>query len=392
MPAMTLNMLRRAIVALAVTLVATSVIASSATAADQFGRLFPTLPAFVDPTNQQLADLAQTQLDPNADSGDNVGVTAGFTYFGQFIDHDLTLDTSPSPTAPVDPTTLTNFRTFRLDLDSVYAGGPLVSPQLYTANGQRFRVQEPNQFGGARDLPRNPDGSAVLVERRNDENQIIAQIHIALLKAHNRLIDEGMSFFDAQRVLRWHYQYAVINDYLPHVSSASAAGLLANLLSLNVATLLSPGLLGQLLRSGLPLELQRMLANPSTTPVEFAVAAFRFGHSQVRNAYRLNEVNAFQVFSLTDPLGSLMGGRPIGAGRQIDWRFFFSTTSAPHPPGGSRTSAAGSTRSSPRACSSSRSRARKPRGRTCSRSATWCARSSTACRRARTPPGAWASQ
>ena len=162
MPAMSLNMLRRAIVSLAVTLVATSVIASSAAAADQFGRLFPTLPAFVDPTNQQLADLAQTQLDPNADSGNNVGVPSGFTYFGQFIDHDLTLDTSPSPSEPVDPTTLANSRTFRLDLDSLYGGGPLVSPQLYTPDGQRFLVQEPNE-NGVRDLPRNPNGTAVLL-------------------------------------------------------------------------------------------------------------------------------------------------------------------------------------------------------------------------------------
>ena len=109
----------------------------------------------------------------------------------------------------------------------------------------------------------------MLVEARNDENQVLAQIHVALLKAHNRLIDEGLGFFDAQRVLRWHYQYAVLNDYLPHVTSPTVTGLLGNLLSLNIGTLLSPGLLGQILRSGLPVELQRMLANPSMTPVEF---------------------------------------------------------------------------------------------------------------------------
>ena len=58
-------------------------------------------------------------------------------------------------------TTLTNGRTFRLDLDSVYGGGPTVSPQLYA--GDRFKVQEPNA-NGVRDLPRNADGSAILVE------------------------------------------------------------------------------------------------------------------------------------------------------------------------------------------------------------------------------------
>ncbi len=323
---------RSAVVALGVS----AMLAAPASAqTGNFGRLFPDSPGFVDPTNQQLADLAQTQLDPNADSGNNVGVTSGFTYFGQFIDHDLTLDTSPSPTEPVDPTTLPNGRTFRFDLDSVYAGGPSVSPQLY--DGNRFIVQEPNE-NGVRDLPRNPNGSAVLVEARNDENQILAQIHVAMLKAHNRLIDMGLSFADAQRVLRHHYQYAVLNDWLPHITSQTTASLLAQLLSLNVSTLLSPGLVGQLLRAGLPLELRRMLADPSMTPIEFSVAAFRFGHTQVRRAYRLNEINGFpnfQVFSLTDPLASLMGGRPIAADRQIDWRMFFDDL-GPDPSGGLR--------------------------------------------------------
>jgi hypothetical protein len=321
-----------------VALLASAALAAPASAQEptgNFGRLFGDSPGFVDPTNQQLADLAQTMLDPNADSGNNAGVPSGFTYFGQFIDHDLTLDTTPSPTEPVDPATLPNRRSFRLDLDSLYAGGPGVSPQLY--DGDRFLVQEAN-LNGVRDLPRDENGSAILVEARNDENQILSQIHVAMLKAHNRLIDEGRSFADAQRILRWHYQYAVLNDWLPHITSNTTSSLLANLLSLNINTLLSPGLLGQVLRAGLPLELRRMLANPSMTPIEFAVAAFRFGHSQVRRAYRLNEINGFpnfQVFSLTDPLASLMGGRALHADRQIDWRMFFDDL-GPDPSGGLR--------------------------------------------------------
>ena len=133
MPAMSLTMLRRAIVSLAVTLVATSVIASSAAAADQFGRLFPTLPAFVDPTTQQIADLAQTLLEPNADTGNNVDVPSVFTYFGQFIDHDLTLDTSPPPAAPVAPDDAPERRTFRFRPRLGLRRGPAGQPAALRA-------------------------------------------------------------------------------------------------------------------------------------------------------------------------------------------------------------------------------------------------------------------
>ena len=304
-----------------------SPVVASADEPSRFGRLFPNLPAFTDPTNQQLADLAQTQLDPNADADNNcadpfaiVGCTfAGFTYFGQFIDHDLTLDTSPTPTGPVDPTTLTNNRTFRFDLDSVYAGGPSVSPQLYEADRLHFKVQDPN-VNGVRDLPRNPDGSAILVERRNDENQILSQIHVAFLKFHNRLIDENRSFADAQRILQHHYQWAVVNDYFPHVLDGDNA--------------LDDIIAG---RITIPLDRLRLLLNPNMTPVEFSVAAFRFGHTQVRRAYRLNNLNGspnFQVFSFADPLASLMGGRPLAADRQIKWGAFFEEL--PDPTGGQR--------------------------------------------------------
>jgi hypothetical protein len=100
----------------------------SARADGTFGKLFPDIPPLNTQTAQQIADLAQTQRDPNADSENNCvrpavsGPTctpSGFTYFGQDVDHDLTLDTGPSPTSPIDPATIPNRRTFRLDLDSV---------------------------------------------------------------------------------------------------------------------------------------------------------------------------------------------------------------------------------------------------------------------------------
>jgi hypothetical protein len=270
-----------------------------------FVRLFPHLPGFTEPTDQQLADLAQLQLDNGGATTDNVGVPAGFTYFGQFIDHDLTLDVTPQPDGPVDPTTLDNHRTPRFDLDSVYGKGPNGSPELYEADKKHLRVSEPTATT-ARDLPRNADGSAILGDGRNDENQIIAQLHVGALKFHNKLVDQGHSFANAQRLTQWHYQWVVVKDYLPHVAGQARVD--------------------QIQR---PLEIARRLGVKPPhgllppTPIEFSVAAFRYGHSQVRNAYRLNADFAASVFSLTPGAVDLRGGRPIELVRQIEWARFF---------------------------------------------------------------------
>lgn len=268
---------------------------------DKFGFIFPKLKPFTTPTNQQLADLAQSQLDPG-DVANNNGTFpdetgAGFTYFGQFIDHDLTLDTLPQPDSPVDPRTLTNGRTLRFDLDSVYGGGPSVSPQLY--DGDKFKVQDPNE-NGVPDLPRNPDGSAILIEHRNDENEIISQIHTAMLLAHNRLIDEGNSFREAQRILQQNYQWAIVHDFLPHI-------------------------IGQKLTDNI-LDKGTKFYNGNNTPVEFSVAAYRFGHSQVRASYFINDdhVNkVVDVFNFDPTVDTLTGGRPLPGNHQIQWNYFF---------------------------------------------------------------------
>ena len=147
------------------------------------------------------------------------GTTAGITFFGQFIDHDLTLDNEPQPTDTVDVEGLVNGRTFAFDLDSVYGGGPKKSPQLY--DGDKFLIGTATD-GVSPDLPRNPDGSAILVERRNDENVIIAQIHLSFLRLHNSLIDQGMSYDEAHQTVVGAYRYVVLNDYLPQIVGQEA--------------------------------------------------------------------------------------------------------------------------------------------------------------------------
>jgi Animal haem peroxidase len=175
------------------------------------------------------------------------------------------------------------------DLDSVYGGGPSGSPQLY--DGDKFKLGVATD-GVSPDLPRDPKtGQAVLVEPRNDENLIIAQIHLSFLRLHNTLVDQGMSFDEAQATVVNAYRYVVLNDYLPQIVGEDAVD----------AALKQPVNKG----------LYQPGKDTPFTPVEFSVAAFRFGHSQVRNAYGINDTSGGV------PVFLLNGGLDLHGGRQL---------------------------------------------------------------------------
>ncbi len=246
--------------------------------------------------------------DPALDSS----VPAVYTYWGQFVDHDLTLSTD-SDIGPSDVTledlrplppaevlqVLTNLRQPALNLDSVYGGGPQDEEwrHLY-ADDRELKVgvlaEQPRPGGSpipgdhvppaddaARDLPR--DGTKALVgDPRNDENLIVAQLHLAFLRFHNAAVralpaagdpyrrsgggDEDEDDFDrARRLTRWHYQWLTVHDYL--------------------RTVTLPGIVDDVLQDG-----GRRLRRDGTVfmPLEFSVAAFRFGHSMIRAAYDYN--------------------------------------------------------------------------------------------------------
>ena len=285
--------------------------------------MFPDLPPFVpdpdpDTATTELMALANTLLDPNVTAGpgnrDQVGsFGSSLTYLGQFIDHDNFLDGEPQPTAffgrdnqgnllDPDGSIVFNLESFRFDLSSVYGGGPAVSPQLYASDGVRMLVQEDNG-NGVRDLPRDSSGVAILVEHRNDENEIIAQVHVAFLKFHNAVADAmpGAGFDQVAATVRRHYQWIVIHQFLPHICGD---GVVSGLLD---------GSIPSLYKAGNP--------NAPLVPVEMQVAAYRFGHSMVRKAYELTvSTGKLQVFNGT--AADLHGGRPIPSGRQIDWGNF----------------------------------------------------------------------
>lgn len=249
------------------------------------------------PSREQW-NAATTESDPL----DDPNVPAGYTYLGQFIDHDVTFDTTSNLTRTTPLEELATTRSPRLDLDSVYRGGPSSAPWLYQA-----RQPEKLLIGSAEDvedLPRTSEGLALIGDPRNDENRIIGQLHLAFLQLHNRHVDATKNFEDARRVTTWTYQWIVLHDYLPRICGRA---LVDELLSVGPAFFKWP--------------------YQSTMPLEFSVAAFRFGHSMVRPAYALQEGGPeLPIFGPAD--GDLRGGSPLPPERVIEWATLFDIDSA----------------------------------------------------------------
>jgi hypothetical protein len=283
----------------------------------RFGVMFKKLPAYA-PPDELLRSLAARMGEPSSTNPfdlDNPRITAGYTFFGQFVDHDLTLDRTPLPEQQVDPYALTNYDTARLDLGSVYGRGPAEDPELYEPDGVHLRVVR-NEHG-VLDLPRREDGTALVGDGRNDENLLVGQLHLAVLLFHNRLLDTGLAadLATARRLTRWHVQWAVVHNFLPLVAGEEV-----------VARFLDEA------RGTVRREFYKP-ANPHRPmmPVEYSAAAYRFGHSMVRSAYLLSESGGTRVIApIFGAEGSdLRGSRPLPARLVVDWRHFFSIGSAP---------------------------------------------------------------
>ena len=287
----------------------------------KFGLMFQQLPAF-EPADDLLRELGRSMVDPrdaspqndpsDGDALDNPSISAGFTFLGQFVDHDMTLDLTPLSLQQSDPNAVKNFDTPFFDLASVYGRGPAKDPQLYDpARPGRLLLAQPN---GIPDLPRRTDGSAILGDARNDENLIVAQLQVAFISLHNRFVDEGRGFAEAQRLTRWHFHRVIVNDFLPHVVGRET-----------VDSLLGPG-------GTVRLEFYRPRNRlKPMMPVEYSAAAYRFGHSMVRPQYEMNDADIGPIFG--PPGEDLRGSRPIPSRFLADWTYFYDIPGRPRPDG-----------------------------------------------------------
>jgi hypothetical protein len=310
-------------------------------AGGKFDRLFPDLKVAVYGADSEqdfpgsrdaLVALAKTMVDEDAGApideaepeDENASIPSGYTYLGQFIDHDLTFDPAAISERVLDPRAEVDFRTPRFDLDSLYGRGPDDQPYLYQhPDYGAFHVgaeRAPNGLGKKRpDLVRNADGRAIIGDPRNNENKLVTQIHALFLQFHNTVWAHEPAgpqrFHNTRQTVRWHYQWIVIHDFLKRILEPA------------VWTRYFGG-------GGAPALTFYTLAADEFPyiPVEFAAAAYRMGHSMVRPSYSLNKtvVNSaaggprIPIFKRGGgPLDQLNGFEPLPASWGLDWGFFF---------------------------------------------------------------------
>ncbi len=258
----------------------------------KYGRLFPWLsPQAID--SDEMRGKMNTLAGKIAieEFGINSQKPAGYTYLGQFIAHDLTFDPTSIKERQVDPEQLHNFRTPALDLDAIYGGGPMVNPYFYERNPNGFPtrfllIENPGAQEGNEahkkfyDVPRLLNSVAIIADPRNDENLFVSQMHVAFLFLHNYFeqnvpasIQGEARFLEAQKLLRWHYQYVVLHDYLNVVLDPVIVQSIMPQKGVN---------------NGMPNLRFFDWRNEPFMPLEFSGAVFRFGHSQVRAEYRMH--------------------------------------------------------------------------------------------------------
>jgi hypothetical protein len=266
----------------------------------RYGRMFDLPPLVADET--LLHELgASGGFCDGGDAEADARVEAGWPFFGQYVAHDLTADRSPLR-EHADLDALRNMRSPRTNLESLYGGGPGGSPYLYSRDDPSKLLEHDG------DVPRNHEGIALVGDPRNDVHVFMSQMQVAFIGAHNLLVDrlreDGVAepelFDEARRALSWHYQWLIVNDFLPGLVGSG----LVDELSVTGPRFYRPG-------------------DRPYIPLEFADAAYRYGHSQIRQLYRLRtDGPLYAVFP------DLIGFGPVGD-RRVDWSQLFDVPGRP---------------------------------------------------------------
>jgi hypothetical protein len=262
----------------------------AATAPFRFSRMGPS------GINHQLSDglLARLAQAVGAGGGGESKIPAGFTYLGQFVDHDLSFDkTAVMLGENVSATELLQARSPSLDLDSLYGAGPddPGSEKFYEDDGIHLKAGKAIALEGGFmpgfDLPRGAGSTtkakrkAIIPDPRNDENLAVAQTHAAMIRFHNRVVDTlpnsvpvAKRFERARGIVTRHYQWMLRTDYLPRICAA--------------------GVVNDVFSNGRKaFEVGVTPTDVPTMPIEFSVASFRLGHSMIRRAYNWNKIFDF---------------------------------------------------------------------------------------------------
>jgi hypothetical protein len=221
-------------------------------------------------------------------------VAAVWPLFGQYVAHDITADRSPL-VHRAQTAALRNARAPKLNLEGLYGAGPVGMPFLYRHDDPAKMLLSPD----GSDVPRNHEGIALVGDPRNDVHLFTSQIAVAFIKLHNWVVDrlradgtpEEEVFDDARRATTWHYQHVILREFLPGLIGAELAA--------------------ELLERGPRLF---SLDGGPYIPFEFADAAYRYGHAQIRDRYRVNaQFGPVRLFP------DLMGFGPVPPQHAVDW-------------------------------------------------------------------------
>ncbi len=319
----------------------------------RFGRIFRALPP-ARFSEEALTALGQAMTaehedaptpETEVDDEENQGISAGYTYFGQFIDHDLTFDPASRLQKQDDPEALVDFRTPRFDLDNSTAAAPTISPistrTTICTCSSAVRSPAIPTTSGTRDLPRQPvrerrprpRADRRSPQRREHHRLPAAGDHAALPQQGGGQAQGAGTCRRSSVSVRWHYQYAVVHDFLPTiVGKDTLYAVLPHLKS------------GKSILEDKPQLNFYHFKNEPFIPIEFTTAAYRFGHSMVRPIYRLNTtlgqnppppakkdpVNGRQfIFDPSDDNRSLNGFREFPSNWAVEWNLFFDMGNNP---------------------------------------------------------------
>ncbi|HEX3145522.1 MAG TPA: heme peroxidase family protein, partial [Pyrinomonadaceae bacterium] len=273
-------------------------------------------------TRDALVDLGMTMTESDHSAPDSL-IPSIYTYFGQFVDHDITLEAKSDKVALLSSKTLRPLTLFEmksnlvngrkpgLDLDNVYYK-PVARAYSRLLLGTVTRTGKPvARKDQLNDLPRRGadtedkyDRAALIGDARNDENLIIAQLHVAFLRAHNAIAAQGHTFDEARKILRQHYQWIIVKDFLPRICD--------------------PWIVNSIVNAGN--RWFRPDADDLFMPLEFSVAAYRFGHSMVRQRYHVNlnfpAATLADLFELTALSGTLKGEKTLPDAWVVEWENF----------------------------------------------------------------------
>ncbi len=285
-----------------------------------FERLFAGLPAHC-PPDEMLEHLGEPDGPMSEreslwaeNSYDSPTLPAGHTFFAQFLIHDLTYELVRRLSTDRTPRTIQTGPS-SLRLQSLYGPGPEMAPHLYAFYEQDYfsgRLLD-SPSGTQHDLPRNRQGRALIADPRNAENVVLAQLHLGMLRFHNAMAhhvattgDHGPALFNrAQRQARWHYQWAVVYDFLPRV--------------------VDPAIVEAALDRDFSHE-----EPPQGLPLELALGIFRYVYSQVRLKYQINDNAEVTLVPAEGTSDTLLRHRSqsIPSRLAVNWSHFFEINGA----------------------------------------------------------------